>query len=69
MAIVVGGIAGIVCLVGIALLTHRRLFDPRIRTTSSFGDIADPADPVRAAAAGPRHHPRIAWAISTATRW
>ena len=40
MAIVVGGIAGIICLVGIALLTHRRLFDPRIRTTSSFGDIA-----------------------------
>ena len=29
-----------VCLIGIALLTHRRLFDTRIRTTSSFGDIA-----------------------------
>ena len=28
------------CLVGITLLTHRRLFDARIRTTSSFGDIA-----------------------------
>ena len=40
MAIVVGGIAGLVCLVGIALLTHRRLLDPRIRRTSSFGDIA-----------------------------
>lgn len=40
MAIVVGGIAGIACLAGIALLTHRRLFDPRIRRTSSFGDIA-----------------------------
>ncbi len=39
MAIVVGGIAGIACLVGIALLTHRRLFDNRIRATSSFGDI------------------------------
>lgn len=39
MAIVVGGIAGIACLVGIALLTHRRLFDDRIRATSSFGDI------------------------------
>jgi len=38
-AIVVGGVAGIACLVGIALLTHRRLFDPRIRKTSSFGDI------------------------------
>src|SRR6185436_11430920 len=28
------------CLVGIALLTHRRLFDARSRTTSSFADIA-----------------------------
>jgi nitrate reductase gamma subunit len=28
------------CLVGIALLTHRRLFDPRIRVNSSFGDTA-----------------------------
>lgn len=40
MAIVIGGIAGLVCLVGISLLTHRRLFDSRIRRTSSFGDIA-----------------------------
>jgi nitrate reductase gamma subunit len=40
MAILIGGIAGIACLVGIALLTHRRLFDARIRSTSSFGDIA-----------------------------
>jgi nitrate reductase gamma subunit len=40
MAIWVGGIAGILCLIGIALLTHRRLFDVRIRRTSSFGDIA-----------------------------
>ena len=39
MAIVVGGIAGIACLVGIALLTHRRLFDNRVRATSSFGDV------------------------------
>lgn len=38
MAIVIGGIAGLVCLVGIALLTHRRLFDARIRATSSFAD-------------------------------
>ena len=28
------------CLVGIILLTHRRLTDPRIRATSSFSDIA-----------------------------
>ena len=39
MAIVVGGIAGIACLIGIAMLTHRRLYDPRIRATSSAGDI------------------------------
>ena len=40
MAILLGGIAGVACLIGIALLTHRRLLDPRIRATSSFGDIA-----------------------------
>lgn len=40
MAIVIGGVAGIVCFVGITLLVHRRLFDSRIRKTSSFGDIA-----------------------------
>jgi len=40
MAILVGGGAGIFCFVGITLLVHRRLFDPRIRRTSSFGDIA-----------------------------
>jgi nitrate reductase gamma subunit len=40
LAIVVGGIAGLMCLVGIALLTHRRLFDARIRATSSFSDTA-----------------------------
>jgi nitrate reductase gamma subunit len=40
LAIVVGGIAGLMCLVGICLLTHRRLFDARIRANSSFGDTA-----------------------------
>ena len=40
MAIDVGGVAGLMCLVGIALLTHRRLFDPRIRANSSFSDTA-----------------------------
>ncbi len=40
MAIIIGGVAGIACLAGITLLTHRRLFDARIRATSSFGDIA-----------------------------
>jgi len=40
MAIVVGGVAGVACIVGGAMLLHRRLADPRIRRTSSFGDIA-----------------------------
>lgn len=40
MAVVVGGIAGIACLAGALLLLHRRLFDARIRETSSFSDIA-----------------------------
>ena len=40
LAIVVGGVAGIACFIGLTLLIHRRLFDPRIRRTSSFGDIA-----------------------------
>jgi nitrate reductase gamma subunit len=40
LAIVVGGVAGIFCFIGIALLAHRRLFDPRIRANSSFGDTA-----------------------------
>lgn len=39
MAIVVGGLAGIMCLVGLVMLLHRRLADPRIRKTSSTGDI------------------------------
>ena len=40
MAIVIGGIAGIACFIGLTLLVHRRLFDARIRNNSSFGDIA-----------------------------
>jgi nitrate reductase gamma subunit len=40
LAIVVGGIAGVACFIGLTLLVHRRLFDPRIFKTSSFGDIA-----------------------------
>jgi nitrate reductase gamma subunit len=40
LAITVGGLAGIACFVGITLLAHRRFFDPRIRATSSFGDMA-----------------------------
>jgi nitrate reductase gamma subunit len=40
LAIVAGGIAGVMCLAGGLLLLHRRLFDARIRATSSFGDTA-----------------------------
>lgn len=40
VAIVVGGVAGILCLAGLLLLLHRRLTDPRIRRTSSTADIA-----------------------------
>lgn len=40
LAIAAGGIAGIFCFVGLCLLLHRRLFDPRIRNNSSFADIA-----------------------------
>jgi len=40
MAIVVGGAFGSACFVGLTMLVHRRLFDPRIRATSSFSDIA-----------------------------
>lgn len=40
LAMVAGGIAGAMCLIGILLLIHRRLFDVRIRATSSFGDTS-----------------------------
>ncbi|MGP0093153.1 MAG: respiratory nitrate reductase subunit gamma [Xanthobacteraceae bacterium] len=39
IAIVLGGTAGLMCFAGITLLVHRRLFDSRIRATSSLGDI------------------------------
>jgi nitrate reductase gamma subunit len=40
LAIVIGGTAGIACLIGLVMLLHRRLSDPRIRQTSSAADIA-----------------------------
>ncbi|MBS0523764.1 MAG: respiratory nitrate reductase subunit gamma [Proteobacteria bacterium] len=40
MAVVSGGIAGALCFVGLTMLLHRRLFDVRIRRTSSVMDIA-----------------------------
>ena len=39
MAMSVGGVAGLFALVGLAMLLHRRLTDPRIRATSSRADI------------------------------
>lgn len=38
IAIIVGGIAGGIGFFGATLLLHRRLFDPRVRATSSFAD-------------------------------
>ena len=40
MAIVAGGLFGVCCFIGLTMLLHRRLFDPRIRRTSSLMDIA-----------------------------
>lgn len=39
LAIVSGGAAGLLCFVGLTILLHRRLFDPRIRATSNPADI------------------------------
>ena len=40
LAVVAGGVAGVVCFIGLSLLLHRRIFDPRIRLTSHRTDIA-----------------------------
>jgi nitrate reductase gamma subunit len=40
VALVLGGIAGIAALIGTTLLLHRRIADPRIWRSSSWGDIA-----------------------------
>ena len=39
LAMVVGGVAGVIAFIGGAILLHRRLSDPRIRRNSSFADI------------------------------
>lgn len=39
MAVLIGGPAGIVALIGCTILLHRRLFDSRILVTSSYPDI------------------------------
>ena len=40
LAMVTGGIAGLVAIVGLSILIHRRLADPRIRNNSRKWDIA-----------------------------
>jgi len=40
MAVLVGGVAGTVCFVGLSMLLYRRIFDPRIRLTSHRTDLA-----------------------------
>lgn len=39
MAIYSGGAAGVVCFIGLTLLIHRRISDPRIRLTSHSTDL------------------------------
>lgn len=38
LAIIAGGVAGVMALVGGLMLLHRRLTDPRVRATSTFAD-------------------------------
>jgi nitrate reductase gamma subunit len=40
MAMIIGGVFGVLCFVGLTLLIYRRLVDPRVRATSSAMDIA-----------------------------
>ena len=40
MAMIAGGIFGTMCFIGMTMLIKRRLFDPRIRATSTKSDIA-----------------------------
>ena len=39
IAVTAGGIAGAICFIGLTLLLHRRLFDERIRQTSTYMDL------------------------------
>ena len=40
VAVTAGGVAGVVCFIGLSMLLYRRLFDPRIRLTSHRTDLA-----------------------------
>lgn len=39
MAMLIGGVFGVICFIGITILLKRRLFDPRVRINSRVGDI------------------------------
>ncbi len=39
VAVAAGGVAGFICFIGLTLLLHRRIFDPRIRLTSHRTDL------------------------------
>lgn len=39
LAIIAGGVAGTLCFIGLSMLLHRRIFDPRIRLTSHRTDL------------------------------
>ncbi len=40
LAMVSGGLFGVLCFIGLSMLIYRRLTDPRVRANSSFSDIA-----------------------------
>ncbi len=40
LAVIAGGIAGLACLIGLVLLIHRRMTEPRIRATTRKMDMA-----------------------------
>ena len=40
LAVIAGGVAGGLCFIGLTMLLHRRIFDPRIRLTSHRTDLA-----------------------------
>jgi nitrate reductase gamma subunit len=68
IAIVMGGVAGGIALVGASLLLHRRLFDARVRATSSFGDTASSSCCICNCCLGSRRSSSRS-GISMAARW
>lgn len=38
LAIIAGGVAGVMAIIGATMLIHRRFFDPRVRASSKFSD-------------------------------